>query len=169
MNAFHSKSCFRFQSRRSSSARSYGPSRLHRTRCCGGATVEIGSIWSRPRCRTVDSTSFAEPSSSCARTAIRLASLIETSFMCGARYLGYRRRVRLLNVLLAIAYAALGLWAGLWLALASGFVCEGNSCSESGTWVDTGEGWQWTLISYLGLASLPVVILAIALTYKALW
>jgi hypothetical protein len=76
--------------------------------------------------------------------------------------------VRLLNVLLAIAYAALGLWAGLWLALASGFVCEGNSCSESGTWVDTGEGWQWTLISYLGLASLPVVILAIALTYKAL-
>jgi hypothetical protein len=60
----------------------------------------------------------------------------------------------------------LGLWVGLWLALGSGFVCEGNSCSSSGSWVDTGEGWQWNLMSYLGLASLPVLILAIALTYR---
>ena len=72
--------------------------------------------------------------------------------------------MRLVNVLLAIAYAVLGLWIGVWLALASGFVCEGNSCSSSGSWVDTGDGWQWTLMSYLGLASLPVIILAIALT-----
>jgi hypothetical protein len=76
--------------------------------------------------------------------------------------------VRLLNVLLATAYAALGLWVGLWLTFASGFVCDGNSCSSSGNWVDTGEGWQWSLMSSLGLASLPVVILAIALTYKSL-
>jgi hypothetical protein len=34
--------------------------------------------------------------------------------------------------------------------------------------VDTGEGWQWSVMSYLGLASLPVVILAIALSYKTL-
>ena len=76
--------------------------------------------------------------------------------------------MRLLNVLLAIAYAALGLWVGLWLALGSAFVCEGNSCSSSGSWVDTDEGWQWSVMSYLGLASLPVVILAIALSYKTL-
>ena len=76
--------------------------------------------------------------------------------------------MRLLNVLLAIAYAALGLWVGLWLAFAAGFACEGNSCSLSGSWVDTGEGWQWSLISYLGFASLPVVILAIVLSYKSL-
>src|SRR5438034_328364 len=79
MNARHSKSCFRSQSSRSSAARSYGPSRLQSTRYCGGATVEIGSIWSQPRCRTVSSTLFADPSSSCARTAMRRASARLTS------------------------------------------------------------------------------------------
>ncbi len=37
--------------------RSYGPRRLQRTSCCGGATVEIGSIWRKPSCRTVSRTS----------------------------------------------------------------------------------------------------------------
>src|SRR5206468_8596581 len=62
------------QSRRSSSARSYGPRRLQRTRCCGGATVEIGSSWRKPSRRTVSRTPVALPSSACAWTAMRRAS-----------------------------------------------------------------------------------------------
>src|SRR5215212_4551828 len=73
MNAFHSKSCFSSQSSRSSSAGSWAPRRLKRTSRCGGATVEIGSIWRKPSRRTVSRTEVAEPSSACARTAIRLA------------------------------------------------------------------------------------------------
>ena len=74
MNARHSISFRSSQSSRSSSARSNGPSRLQRTRCCGGATVEIGSIWRKPSRRTVSRTPPAEPSSSCVRTAMRRAS-----------------------------------------------------------------------------------------------
>src|SRR5215211_100005 len=74
MNAFHSNSFRSSQISRSSSARSNGPSRLHRTRYCGGATVEIGSICRNPSRRTVSSTLVAEPSSSWARTASRRAS-----------------------------------------------------------------------------------------------
>src|SRR5919106_3520528 len=73
MNAFHSKSCLSSQSSRSSSAGSYGPRRLKRTSRCGGATVEIGSIWRKPSRLTVSSTEVAEPSSSWAGTAIRRA------------------------------------------------------------------------------------------------
>src|SRR5580765_3580975 len=74
MNAAHSNSFRSSQSSRSSSVVSYGPRRLQRTRCCGGATVEIGSICRKPSLRTVSSTLVALPSSSCARTAIRRAS-----------------------------------------------------------------------------------------------
>jgi len=63
MNASYSKSLRSFQSNRSSSAGSKGPSRLKRTSCCGVATVEIGSIWRKPSRRTVSSTDVAEPSS----------------------------------------------------------------------------------------------------------
>src|SRR5215210_9284346 len=69
MNAFHSKS-LRFSNRPSSSDLSYGPRRLQRTRYWGGATVEIGSICRKPKRRTVSRTFDAEPSRSCARTAI---------------------------------------------------------------------------------------------------
>ena len=73
MNASYSKSFRSSQSSRSSSVGSNGPRRLKRTRCCGVATVAIGSIWRKPRRRTVSSTDVAEPSRSCARTAIRRA------------------------------------------------------------------------------------------------
>ena len=73
------RACRSSQSSRSSSPRSNGPSRLQSTRCCGGATVEIGSSCRKPSRRTVLSTSVAEPSSSCARTAIRRASSTLTS------------------------------------------------------------------------------------------
>ena len=56
MNASHSTSFRSSQISRSSSSRSYGPSRLQRTRYCGGATVEIGSICRKPSRRTVSST-----------------------------------------------------------------------------------------------------------------
>src|SRR2546430_5110900 len=79
MNAPHSKSFRSSHSRRSSSVRSKGPSLLQSTRCCGGATVEIGSIWSAPARRTVSRMPSAEPSSSCDRTAIRRASARLTS------------------------------------------------------------------------------------------
>src|SRR5918998_551621 len=79
MNAFHSKSFFSSHRSRSSAARSYPPSRLHRTRYCGGATVEIGSICRNPRRRTVSRTSLADPSRSWARTAILRASSCVTS------------------------------------------------------------------------------------------
>ena len=78
MYAFHSMSFFSSHSSRSSSVLSYGPSRLQRTSCCGGATVEIGSIWRKPSRRTVSRTPVAEPSRSCARMAIRRASSGET-------------------------------------------------------------------------------------------
>src|SRR6266566_8012069 len=73
MNAPHSNSLRSSQSNRSSSAESYDPRRLHRTSRCGGATVEIGSIWRKPSRRTVASTPSALPSRTCARTAIRRA------------------------------------------------------------------------------------------------
>ena len=73
MKASYSNSFRFFQSRRSSSAVSNGPSRLKRTSSCGRATVAIGSICRWPSLRTVSSTLFAEPSSSCAHTAIRRA------------------------------------------------------------------------------------------------
>src|SRR5438552_14564849 len=73
MKAPDSKSFRSFQSRRSSSAASNAPMRLQRTSCCGVATVAIGSIWRKPSRRTVSSTLEAEPSRSCARTAIRRA------------------------------------------------------------------------------------------------
>src|SRR5687768_9945052 len=79
MKASHWKSFFCSHNSRSSSARSYGPRRLQRTRYCGGATVAIGSICRNPSCRTVSRTSFAEPSSSWERTAIRRASARLTS------------------------------------------------------------------------------------------
>src|SRR5579864_1818308 len=79
MKARHSTSLRSSHNSRSSSARSYGPSRLHSTRCCGGATVEIGSSWRKPRRRTVSRTPVADPSRSCARTAIRRASATLTS------------------------------------------------------------------------------------------
>src|SRR5215210_7199573 len=69
MNAFHSKS-FRPVSSRFRSARSYGPRRLQMTRYWGGATVAIGSICRTPKRRTVSRMFDAEPSRSCARTAI---------------------------------------------------------------------------------------------------
>ena len=78
MKAFHSSSLRSSQSRRSSSATSNGPRRLQRTSCWGGATVEIGSICRKPRCRTVSRIVVADPSSSCARTAILRASSVET-------------------------------------------------------------------------------------------
>src|SRR5947207_6286035 len=62
------------QSSGSSCAGSYGPSRLKSTSCCGVATVAIGSICRKPSRLTVSSTPRAEPSSSCARTAILRAS-----------------------------------------------------------------------------------------------
>src|SRR5205085_323501 len=40
---------------------------------CGGVTVAIGSICRKPSCRTVSRTPAAEPSSNCARTAMRRA------------------------------------------------------------------------------------------------
>src|SRR6266511_3843154 len=73
MNASHSKSFRSFHISRSSSTTSNAPSRLKSTRCCGGATVEIGSICRKPRRRTTSSTSFALPSSACACTAMRRA------------------------------------------------------------------------------------------------
>src|SRR3954452_8259110 len=73
MNASYSKSLRSSESSGSSSAASYAPSRLQRTSCCGVATVAIGSIWRKPSRRTVSSTPSAEPSSACARTAIRRA------------------------------------------------------------------------------------------------
>src|SRR5438045_899253 len=73
MNAFHSNSFRSFHSSRSSSPLSKAPSRLQRTRCCGGAMVEIGSICRKPSVRTVSSTFVALPSRSCARTAMRRA------------------------------------------------------------------------------------------------
>src|SRR5581483_1187611 len=79
MKARHSTSLRSSHSSRSSSARSYGPSRLQSTRCCGGATVEIGSSWRKPRRRTVSRTPVADPSRSCARTAMRRASATLTS------------------------------------------------------------------------------------------
>src|SRR5579864_4160274 len=79
MNARHSTSLRSSHRRRSSSARSYEPRRLHGTRYCGGATVEIGSIWRKPSRRTVSSRPVAEPSSSCERTAMRRASARLTS------------------------------------------------------------------------------------------
>src|SRR3954470_614092 len=88
-NAFHSKSCRSSQTSRSSSARSYAPSLLQRTRYCGGATTEIGSSCRKPRWRTVSRTLVAEPSSSCARTAIRRASSIVTSRALDTLEAGY--------------------------------------------------------------------------------
>src|SRR6201987_2924467 len=79
MNGRHSTSFRSSHRRRSSSARSYEPRRLHGTRYCGGATVEIGSIWRKPRRRTVSSRRVAERSSSCERTAMRRASARLTS------------------------------------------------------------------------------------------
>src|SRR5919197_4452284 len=79
MKAFHSNSFRSFHNRRSSSAGSYGPSLLQRTRRCGVATVAIGSICSEPSRRTVSSTDVAEPSSTCARTAILRASSAATT------------------------------------------------------------------------------------------
>src|SRR5438034_5519800 len=73
MNALDSNSLRSSHSRRSSSATSKAPSRLQRTRCCGGATVEIGSICRNPSVRTVSSTLVALPSRSCARRAMRRA------------------------------------------------------------------------------------------------
>src|SRR5438477_12721352 len=73
MNASYSNSFRSSHSSRSSSVASNGPSRLKSTSCCGVATEAIGSIWRKPRRRTVSRTLRAEPSSSCARTAIRLA------------------------------------------------------------------------------------------------
>src|SRR5512133_844965 len=73
MNAAHSKSLRSCQRSRSSSAGSKAPRRLHSTSCCGGATVEIGSIWRKLSRRTVSSTFVALPSSSWARTAMRRA------------------------------------------------------------------------------------------------
>src|SRR3954469_8792665 len=73
MNAPHSNSLRSSQSRRSSSAVSYWPSLLQSTSCCGGATLEIGSICRNPSWRTGASTLLALPSSSCARTAMRRA------------------------------------------------------------------------------------------------
>ena len=56
-----------------------GPSRLHRTRYCGGATAEIGVDLqeAEPAYRVEDA--VAEPSRSCARTAILRASSCVTS------------------------------------------------------------------------------------------
>src|SRR5919204_6633286 len=71
MNAPSSKSCRSCHSSRSSSFVSNGPSRLHKTRCCGTATGATVSICKKPSLRTVDRTSVALPSSSGARTAIR--------------------------------------------------------------------------------------------------
>src|SRR5919204_5969241 len=79
MNARHSTSCRSCQSSRSSSAASNAPRRLQSTRCCGGATVAIGSSWRNPSRRTVSSTVVAESSRSCARTAIRRACARLTS------------------------------------------------------------------------------------------
>src|SRR5215471_13501388 len=55
------------------------PSLLQRTRCCGGATTEIGSSWRKPSRRTVSSTPPEPSSRPCARTAIRRASSTGTS------------------------------------------------------------------------------------------
>src|SRR3954447_15929336 len=74
MNASYSNSLRCFQRSRSSCVGSKGPSRLNRTSCCGVATVAMGSIWRKPSRRTVSSTLRAEPSRSCARTAILRAS-----------------------------------------------------------------------------------------------
>src|SRR5918995_1948005 len=79
MKAFHSNSRRSFHRSRSSSARSSRPSRLQRTSCCGGATVEMGSIWRKPRRRIVSRTPRADPSRSCARIAILRASSRVTS------------------------------------------------------------------------------------------
>src|SRR3954451_523121 len=73
MNAPHSNSLRSSQSRRSSSAGSYGPSLLQSTSCCGGATLDIAAVCRNPSWRTVSTTLFALPSSSCARTAMRRA------------------------------------------------------------------------------------------------
>jgi hypothetical protein len=77
--------------------------------------------------------------------------------------------VRLLNVLLAIIYAGLALGTAYILVLGVAYACEGNRCTETGTWVETGEGWQWDVIAYVGLASFPVVFLALVLTYVRWW
>src|SRR5689334_17967623 len=79
MNARHSTSFRSSHNSRSSSARSYAPSLLHRTRYCGGATLEIGSSCRKPSRRTVSSTFSADPSSSWERTAMRRASATLTS------------------------------------------------------------------------------------------
>src|SRR5919202_5559733 len=74
MKAWYSKRRRSCHSRRSSSDGSYrGPRRLKRTRCCGGAIVEIGSIWRKPSRRMVSRTPSALPSRSCACTAMRPA------------------------------------------------------------------------------------------------
>ena len=78
MRAAHSKSSRSSHSKRSSSLRSKPPRRLQRTRCWGAATVAIGSSWRKPSCRMVASTPRADPSRSCARTAILRASLTST-------------------------------------------------------------------------------------------
>jgi hypothetical protein len=61
--------------------------------------------------------------------------------------------VRVLNVLLAIAYVVLGLWIGFWLSVASGLA-------------ETEQDWQASVLSYLGLVSLPLVVLAVVFTYR---
>jgi hypothetical protein len=80
MNAPHSNSLRSSHSSRSSSATSYGPSRLQSTSVCGVAMLEIGSIWRNPSLRTVSRTFVALPSSNCARTAMRRASARLTVF-----------------------------------------------------------------------------------------
>src|ERR1044072_8454974 len=117
MNASYSNSLRAFQSRRSSSAGSNGPSRLKRTSCCGVATVAIGSICKWPRRRTVSSTDLADPSSSCARTAILRASSRETTRLAmalderedaGPSVLGSFREVFLAAVEEAVGRAGVG-------------------------------------------------------------
>src|SRR6266542_1582962 len=73
MNAPCSNSLRSCHRRRSSSAVSNCPSRLQGTRCCGVATVAIGSIWRNPILRTTSRMFLALPSSSWARIAIRRA------------------------------------------------------------------------------------------------
>src|SRR4051795_6108311 len=125
MNASYSNSFRCFHSSRSSSAGSNGPSRLKRTSSCGLATVEIGSSCRKPSRRTVSSTPSAEPSSACARTAIRRACSVDTlrefAPMAAGSYGGSARLVALLGQPVAhslsplmqnAAFAARGLdWA----------------------------------------------------------
>ena len=61
----------------------------------GRATVAIGSSWRKPSRRTVSSTPDAEPSSSCARTAIRRAcSVLTVRIPASSTTIGRRRRRR---------------------------------------------------------------------------